>query len=52
MTGKTTTDKLLFLLCTVYDILSSVYLSFRACAKSFCSGGVRYPAGIYHVTIL
>lgn len=31
------TDKVLFLLCTVYDILSSVYSSFRASAKSSCS---------------
>lgn len=37
--SKTTTDKVLFLLCTVYDILSSVYSSFHACAKSSCSRG-------------
>lgn len=40
MTGKTTTDKLLFLLSAVYDILSSIYSSFHGCAKSSCSSGV------------
>lgn len=35
--AKTTTDEVLFLLCTVYDILSSVYSSFHGCAKSSCS---------------
>lgn len=38
--AKTTTDKVLFLLCTVYDILSSLYSSFHGFAKSFCSRGV------------
>ena len=37
---KATTDKVLFLLCTVYDILSSVYSSSHGCAKSSCCCGV------------
>lgn len=50
--AKATTDKVLFLLCTVYDILSSVYSSFHGSAKSSCSCEVAAQASIYHVTIL